>query len=514
MMIKGLVPTLPEQGKIKIGAKGREIESKSGNKFQPPMRLDHFVITTMARGADENFLIDQDVHAKLGERPKEIPIRLLYDDPSLNFPTRYACYAGRSLWCAGDGETASRVTKEGRPNETVQCPCPRKDPGYKGTDKCKMNGVLSAMIEGAGNLGGVWKFRTTSYNSIVGIMSSLAFLRSITGGVLANIPFKLVVQPKQGTDPTGKPVTVHVVRLLFAGDIAELQRVSHQIALDRATTHVSIQNIENEARLRLSYAPVNAPLPGDDAKDIVEEFYPDQARSEPAKRVEPVVTIDIEEEDSDPAGGVSATIEIPSFPNGKKDYTAFARAFVAALQACTARPEVVALQNANVDQLDECSKSAPKAYGSLCGAISKITNALPDDSAKPQEFVTILDAEGKDAGTHRIGRGAALIAGMIRGKSAAEVIAVCEHNGDALVELREAGIDVQDISDAYDAAQAAPAADAKSTVEALVDEIATFFSLTDIEGWWSAEDRLAGLTDDEAGQIDAAYMAKHAELAK
>jgi hypothetical protein len=282
VMIKGLVPSLPERGKIKIGVKGAKTKSRNGNEFQMPQKLDHFVVTTLDRQEDGNFARDEAIHAVIGDRPTDIKVRLLYDDPSLNFPTRYAAYKGRTLFCSGDGETASRLGDDGKSRSNVPCTCFRQDPEYKGADKCKMNGVLSTLIDGAGGIGGVWKFRTTSYNTIVGIMSSMAFLRQITGGPLANLPLTLQVRPKQATDPEGKQQTIYVVGLEFPGDMAELQNIGHQIALDRATTHISIAHIEDEARRLLSYAPVNVPLPGDDESDVIEEFYPEQVTGQAA----------------------------------------------------------------------------------------------------------------------------------------------------------------------------------------------------------------------------------------
>lgn len=277
MAIKGLIPSLPERGKIKIGAKGAIKTSRNNNEFQPPMKLDHFVITTLDRGPDGNFKRDDEIHAILGDKPTEIPVRLLYDDPTLNFVTRYACFAGRTLWCAGDGETAQRLTQDGKEHVTVQCPCHRQDPAYEGNDKCKINGSLGVLIEGAGGIGGVWKFRTTSYNSVVGIMSTLSFLRSITGGPLSNIPLTMAVRPKQVSDPRGRQQTIYVVSLEFAGDIPALQHIGHQIALDRAKTHLSITHIEDEARRLLLTAPADVPLQGDEVEEIIAEFYPEQA---------------------------------------------------------------------------------------------------------------------------------------------------------------------------------------------------------------------------------------------
>src|SRR5215472_5520100 len=104
LAIRNLIPRLPERGKIKIGMKGDMITSSRGNDFQPPMKLDHFLVTTLERGQDGNFLIDEEFHRRFGPEPKEIPIRLLYDDVNLNFLTRYACFLGRTLWCSGDGD--------------------------------------------------------------------------------------------------------------------------------------------------------------------------------------------------------------------------------------------------------------------------------------------------------------------------------------------------------------------------------------------------------------------------
>ncbi|MTJ81763.1 MAG: hypothetical protein F8N37_12195 [Telmatospirillum sp.] len=277
-MIKGLIPTLPERGKIKIGNKGR-VRTSSGNKeFQPPQKLNHFLVTTLERGEDGNFLIDGTIHDRIGKRPTEIPVRLLYDDAALNFPTRYAMFNGRTLECSGDGEHATRLDNATKRYEQRSCPCEFSDPAREGTKKCKMNGCLSVLIDGPeSSVGGVWKFRTTGYNSIVGIMSTMAFLRSITGGILANIPLWLLVRPKQVTTPTGTASTVYVVSLEYRGAMADLQKRAHTVALERATTHVSIQEIEVEARRVLALPSPSTPLPGDDLDDIVDEFYPEQA---------------------------------------------------------------------------------------------------------------------------------------------------------------------------------------------------------------------------------------------
>ena len=299
MRIKNLVPRLPERGKIKIGVKGQMRKSSGGKDFQPPQKLDHFIVTTLDRGQDGNFVLDREFHRQHGDAPTEIPVRLLFDDPSLNFPTRYAAYVGRTLWCSGDGEAAWRISEDarkidgGNPHQ-VQCPCHRQDPTYGGVDRCKMNGSLSVLIEGAGGLGGVWKWRTTSYNSILGVMSSMAFIRSLTGGPLAGIPFRLVLQKKKAMKPgTQDSVDIFVVNLEYAGTASELMATGHEIALERARTHLSIAHIEEEARRLLALpAPQNAALPDDEVDDVIEEFYPEQITAHPAGEMAEPQTID------------------------------------------------------------------------------------------------------------------------------------------------------------------------------------------------------------------------------
>ena len=223
MHIVNRTPTLPERGKIKIGAKGRKRTSQQGKEFAQPIKLEHFLVTTMERDNDDNFKPDVEFMERIGKAteqdPKKltrIPIRLLYNDPTLNFATRYAAYSGRTLWCAGDGAEARRRNQDGTmsPVPPPGCPCERLDSDYKGpAPACKINGVLSCLIEGAVGVGGVWKFRTTSFNSVDGLTGALSFMAGVTGGQLANVPLELVVGPKQATRPDGKQQLIYVVGL-------------------------------------------------------------------------------------------------------------------------------------------------------------------------------------------------------------------------------------------------------------------------------------------------------------
>lgn len=309
MMIKNLCPGLMEMGKIKIGNKGAVRKSASGSEWQAPQKLDHFLITTNERGKDNNFLLDESLHRLFGDAPKSIPVRMIYDDISLNFATRYICYYGKTVFCSGDGECATRLQKDGSTKQIV-CPCERQDPKFAGDDgkgkgKCKINGILSVIIDGAQAVGGVWKFRTTSYNSVVGIMSSLALIQRITGGRLAGIPMNMTVSPKTVQDPIqGSQQTIYVVGLQYAGTIDTLRDTGYQIAMTEAKHGISMARIEEDARLLLSHTPVGL---GDDLdQDVIEEFYPEEAAPSAPALVdaipsEPQTTVVVESANAAPA---------------------------------------------------------------------------------------------------------------------------------------------------------------------------------------------------------------------
>ncbi len=277
LVIKNIAPRLAEIGKIKIGGKGEMRTSSGGKQFQLPQRHDHFTITTLEKGQDGNFCRNNKLHAILekqyGSNPKRLPVRLVYDKLEMNFQSRYARYDGKTLICSGDGEFADERQHDNTFRE-IQCPCHRQDPAWKGEDgrgrgKCKINGTLSVIIDGADVVGGVWKFRTTGFNSTIGLMSSLAMISRLTGGPIAGLPLLLTVAPKTTTTPDGQSTTVYVVGLTFRGTVENLLESSFKQAELRHLHHARLREMETADR-RLLEDQSN----GDWTDDEVEEFYP------------------------------------------------------------------------------------------------------------------------------------------------------------------------------------------------------------------------------------------------
>lgn len=283
MTIVNLSGGLPERGHIKIGMKGAKRDSSGGKPFQPPQKLDHFIITTMTRGPDGNFTADDALMAAIAERSGEpvakltrIPIRLLYDDLALNFATRYAAYERPGKpFCSGNGKMAQELQADGKYAERL-CPCDRVGQGFTastGNPKCKPNGILTCEIDGAKSIGGVWKFRTTSWNTIRAILGQLAYYQTLTGGPLAGLPLVMTVGPKQVT-VDDKQQTIFMVGVEFPGSADTLREAGYQVALKRVTANLKMESVEANARKLLALPDAAQGFPGED-QDTLEEFYPD-----------------------------------------------------------------------------------------------------------------------------------------------------------------------------------------------------------------------------------------------
>ncbi len=276
---KGIAPRLTECGKIKIGEKGAFKKSAQGNEFQPPRKLDHFRVTTLERGQDGNFLMDEQIHKMLGgPEPKEIPIVLLFDDIARNFRTMFVCYRGKTRWCMGDGENAWRVDDQGN-TTAVSCPCERLKMDYKGNTRCYITGILSVVIRGAENVGGVWVLRTHSWNTCQGILSSLFLIQGRTQGKIAGIPYWLTISPKTATTPDAKSQIIYVVGIEYKGTTDELMETAYKI---------SLQNAKYAKQLELVAAEVNRIIadnvPAIEDADFIEEFVPEQVQTGPTDR--------------------------------------------------------------------------------------------------------------------------------------------------------------------------------------------------------------------------------------
>jgi len=208
----------------------------------------------------------------IGDNCTEIPIRLLYNDIELNFPTFYAKYARSGIKIRGDGEnwTVYGVDADGK-GTREEVFDPNNERGFLDDPDVKPHGILTVLVEGQNSVGGVFKFRTTSWNSINNILSSLALIKNMCG-MLTYIPLKLVLRKKevQPRDMSRK-TWIPAVSIEFRGSIEELQTTAAEVMrLTTGAQREEMKQIEEAVREHLGEEESI-----DVQKDIASEFAPE-----------------------------------------------------------------------------------------------------------------------------------------------------------------------------------------------------------------------------------------------
>lgn len=303
--VDSIVPGLAIIGHVKIGRKGQEKTSGSGAKFRMPEKLDHFIITKRDKGKDDNFVVDEEMTKKLflkyGEKPREIDIRLLYDEVQFNFPHRLACYAmkddlkkhfgvesrSKRCLCTGNGQEAQRLTPKGK--ETVECEpasCEIYNGKYKNVN-CRLLARLIFTLPEMDMVGGCYDFVTTSAETIRNIKGSLMYILTQTQGILAGVPLKLKMYAATDETETGQ-VKNWKVMVAYEGTEEQLISQVKQIASARASSAVDIRKIQHAAQKAIEH------IEKEEEGDIADEYYPpDIAATEPDYQCSPELLTEI-----------------------------------------------------------------------------------------------------------------------------------------------------------------------------------------------------------------------------
>ncbi|NWA68526.1 hydrolase or metal-binding protein [Pseudomonas reactans] len=265
-MLKGLAITPPVLGRISIG----KVIEKNGKRL--PEKDDQFTITSQVQNRDGWLMHPHNEELRNGQDGKlrSIPIRLLFNDPDLNFRADYSLFdraTGRPL-CVGNGETCKRLTKDGI--QLLPCPSPDGCLLAQG-GACKPYGRLNVAIGDDDPLGS-FVFRTTGYNSIRTLAARLHYLQAISGDRLACLPLELRLRGKSTRQSHDTPIFYVDITvrsglsledaLLEAKQLDETRQVSgfNQSALD----HAARQGFNNGAFEDSE----------EDTGAVVDEFFP------------------------------------------------------------------------------------------------------------------------------------------------------------------------------------------------------------------------------------------------
>lgn len=301
MAIKDLRKGLPIIGFAKIGVP----TTKNSPQRGAPLKLDHIEIT--GRNKDSDGLPLLDVPAMLAllatngptcvgcsrckdlakrykqplfEKglPTQIPILLHYNDLELSFPNRYAWHRGRTEFCHGDGVKAERrkmlgtqkidgrdVERLGDFEPYTLTPCGRECPDMKAPKRCKPKGALRFVLGVQQSLGGLYEFRTTSWNSIANLQNGLELLQQSTGGMLAWIPLFFEISPQTVQPREGPANTAMIARVTFQGTPNMLLQLVQGNLVARAPMMQEIRALEAQIDRTWTVDP-------DDIGDFRDEF--------------------------------------------------------------------------------------------------------------------------------------------------------------------------------------------------------------------------------------------------
>jgi hypothetical protein len=201
-MLKGFAYTTPTIGRISIG------EVVDGDKGKLPQKHDYFTITTQAQSAGkwivhplhDALLKQQEVKNNAAgqgggtQKLREIPIRLMFNNPDMNFRENYTAFdKGSRPICSGNGENARRVVQG--MVESVGCPGAEMCE-FGRANRCKPYGRLNVQIEGQDDQFSTFIFRTSGINSIRILRQKMQSMFGAFDGKLAGVPLALKIRAR------------------------------------------------------------------------------------------------------------------------------------------------------------------------------------------------------------------------------------------------------------------------------------------------------------------------------
>ena len=265
-MLKGLALTPPVIGRIAIG----RVVEKAGRRL--PEKDDEFTLTSQVQNRDGWLLhpLDEALRQQAGGKLRCLPVRLLFNDPSLNLRADFHLFdrtTGRPL-CVGNGETCKRVTQDGM--QSLPCPSPDACSLAKG-GACKPYGRLNVIIGDDDPLGS-FVFRTTGFNSLRTLQARLRYFHAVSGGLLADIPLALRLRGKSTTMSYRTPVYYVDLTLRTGQGLMEVVARARQQRAQAQAMGLDQGALDEAARQGLALGAFEESE--EEGVAVVEEFYP------------------------------------------------------------------------------------------------------------------------------------------------------------------------------------------------------------------------------------------------
>ena len=267
-MLKGLALTPPIIGRIAIG----KVVEKNGKRL--PEKDDEFTVTSQVQSKDGwvNHPVDVTLRKTPEAKLRNIPIRLMFDDPDLNLRANYSLFdrqTGRPL-CVGNGETCRRSLAAGV--QTLPCPSPEACELAKG-GFCKPYGRLNVRI-GEDDETGSFVFRTTGFNSIRTLSARLSYFHAVSGGQLSTLPLELRLRGKSTTHSHRAPI--YYVDLTIRTGMTMAEAIASARAESEVRKNSGFNQMALDEAARQGFAAGAFEESDEDGAAVVEEFYPEE----------------------------------------------------------------------------------------------------------------------------------------------------------------------------------------------------------------------------------------------
>lgn len=282
-MLKGLALTPPILGRISIG----QVVERNGKRL--PQKDNQFTITTQVQ-TPEGWL-KHPIDAELRKNnPKqklfEIPIRLLFNDPSLNLQAQYCLFDRQTARpvCIGDGDSCQRQGQDGL--EKLACLSPTLCPFAQAG--CKPYGRLHVLIREENKNTepnatdsntvdydplGSFIFRTSGFNSIRTLASRLRYFQAVSGNLLSCLPLALRIRGKSTRQSFGRPI--FYVDLTLPTGLTVVEALKQAQQLDKQRKAAGYDQTALDEAARQGFANGWFSDDEDSVRSVLEEFYPD-----------------------------------------------------------------------------------------------------------------------------------------------------------------------------------------------------------------------------------------------
>lgn len=273
IMIKGLAITPPILGRISIG----RVVEKNGKRL--PEKDDQFTITSQIQSKESGWVkhpLDEQLRSQvLNQKLRNIPVRVIFNDPELNLRAEYSLFdrqTGRPV-CVGDGQTCRRLTNQG----VEQHPCPSPDlcPLAQG-GHCKPYGRLHVNLDDSDEFG-TFIFRTTGFNSIRTLAARLSYYSAASGGLLSCLPLQLTLRGKSTTQSYRQPVYYVDLTLKDGVSLNDAIRIAKEI--DKQSKEAGFYQEAVDFVAKQGFANAQFEIHSEEGIEIMDEYYPEEEQT-------------------------------------------------------------------------------------------------------------------------------------------------------------------------------------------------------------------------------------------